>query len=117
MSIQSCAPHGFRFIELVKIGQWRTKLCGIAWPGELSQAELIAAAKKNARAQLVKEKGDRKGAWKAAASHRTTAPTRREPNQALQPAADRLQNLYMTAPTLKFGTQLACVSGGRALSR
>jgi len=63
MSIQPCAPHGFSFFGLVRIGQWQMKLCGIAWRGELSQAELIAAAKKIARAQLVKEKGDRKGAW------------------------------------------------------
>ena len=37
------------------------KLCGIAWRGELSQAELIAAATKIARAQLVKEKRGQEG--------------------------------------------------------
>jgi hypothetical protein len=34
------------------------------------------------------------------------------PNQALQPTADRLENSHMITSTLKFGTQLALVSGG-----
>jgi len=34
------------------------------------------------------------------------------PNQALQPTADRQENLHMTTLTLKFAAQLALVSGG-----
>jgi hypothetical protein len=33
-------------------------------------------------------------------------------NQALQPTANRQENLRMTTSTLKFGAQLALVSGG-----
>jgi len=65
MSIQPWAPHGFSFFLLVRIGQRRMKLCGIAWRGELSQAELIAAATKIARAQLVKEKRGQEGSVEA----------------------------------------------------
>jgi len=36
----------------------------------------------------------------------------KSPNQTLQPTADRQENFHMSSSTLKFGAQLALVSGG-----
>lgn len=49
------APRSFRFIELLSIGDWRMKLYGIAWKGELPRPQLLEAAKKAARRQLENE--------------------------------------------------------------
>jgi len=53
--MQPYAPRAFRFIELLSLADWRMKLYGISWQGELPRPELIAAAKKIAREQMAKE--------------------------------------------------------------
>jgi hypothetical protein len=53
--MQPYAPRSFRFIELLSIGDWRIKLYGIAWRGDLPRPELLDAAKKIAANQLTKE--------------------------------------------------------------
>ena len=59
--MESYAPRSFRFIELLKIGDWRMKLYGIACHGELPRSELIAVAKEIAQKQLANEKGNNYG--------------------------------------------------------
>jgi hypothetical protein len=49
------APRSFRFIELFTVGNWRMKLYGIAWQGELPRPELLEAAKRVAADVLAKE--------------------------------------------------------------
>ena len=46
------------------------------------------------------------------ALHLNMLSSYKTPNQALQPTADRLENLHMRAPTLKVAAWLAPVSGG-----
>jgi hypothetical protein len=53
--MQPYAPRAFHFIELLSLADWRMKLYGISWQGELPRPELIAAAKKIAREQLAQE--------------------------------------------------------------
>jgi hypothetical protein len=48
--MESYAPRSFRFVELLRIGDWRMKLYGIAWRGELPRPELIEAARRIAAA-------------------------------------------------------------------
>jgi hypothetical protein len=59
--MESYSPRSFRFIELLKIGDWRMKLYGIACHNELPRSELIAAAKEIAQKQLATEKGNNYG--------------------------------------------------------
>jgi hypothetical protein len=56
--MESYAPRSFRFIELLTIGDWRMKLYGITWRGELPRRELLAAGKKIATERLAKEQGN-----------------------------------------------------------
>jgi hypothetical protein len=44
--MESYAPRSFRFVELLRIDDWRMKLYGIAWRGERPRPELIKAAKR-----------------------------------------------------------------------
>jgi hypothetical protein len=46
MSIQSYAPRALRFVELFSIDDWRMKLYGIAWKGDLPRPEVLDAAKR-----------------------------------------------------------------------
>ncbi len=55
VSFQPYAPRSFRFIELLKIDDWRMKLYGIAWKAELPRKELIEAAKLIAADVLARE--------------------------------------------------------------
>ena len=48
-------PRSFRFIELLTLGDWKMKLYGIAWRGELPRPELVEAAKRVAADVLSKE--------------------------------------------------------------
>ncbi len=52
--MQPYEPRSFRFLELLSIGDWRLKLYGIAWRRERPRAELIAAAKELAAAELAR---------------------------------------------------------------
>jgi hypothetical protein len=49
------APRSFRFIEPLTLGDWRMKLYGIAWQGELPRSELLEAAKRVAADVLAEE--------------------------------------------------------------
>ncbi len=49
---QPYKSRSFRFIELLRIGDWRMKLYGIAWPSELPRRELIEAAERVAVEEL-----------------------------------------------------------------
>ena len=55
MSIQSYAPRALRFVELLSINDWRMKLYGIAWKGDLPRPELLDAAKRIAIEVLANE--------------------------------------------------------------
>ena len=55
MSIQPYEPRAFRFIELLSIDDWRMKLYGIAWKGDLPRPELLEAARRVATDTLAKE--------------------------------------------------------------
>ena len=58
MSIQSYAPRAFRFVELLSIDDWRMKLYGITWKGDLPRLELLDAAKRIAAEVLPNETAD-----------------------------------------------------------
>ena len=54
-AMEPYVPRSFRFVELLTIGEWRMKLYGIAWRGELPRKELLDAAKRVAADVLSKE--------------------------------------------------------------
>lgn len=56
--MQPYEPRAFRFLELLRIGDWRMKLYGITYRGERPRAELIEAATRIAAQQLAQEKID-----------------------------------------------------------
>ena len=53
--MQPYKERSFRFVELLSIHDWRMKLYGIAWQGELPRRELLEAAKCIAAETLAKE--------------------------------------------------------------
>jgi hypothetical protein len=53
--MRTYAARSFRFIELLNIGDWRMKLYGIAYRGELPRPELLEAAKRVAADILAEE--------------------------------------------------------------
>jgi hypothetical protein len=53
--MQRYKERSFRFVELLSIHDWRMKLYGIAWQGELPRPELLEAAKCIAAETLAKE--------------------------------------------------------------
>jgi len=53
--MQPYKERSFRFVELLSIHDWRMKLYGIAWQGELPRPELLEAAKCIAAETLAKE--------------------------------------------------------------
>lgn len=58
MAVSKMQPYekrSFRFIELLSIHDWRMKLYGIAWRGELPRPELVEAAKRIAADVLARE--------------------------------------------------------------
>ena len=59
--MQPYAPRAFRFIEQLRIGDWRMKLYGIACNGELPRASLLGAARGIVEEQLAKEKANNYG--------------------------------------------------------
>jgi hypothetical protein len=53
--MQRYEARSFRFIEAISFRDWRMKLYGIAWQGELPRFALIEGAKQIAAEQLEKE--------------------------------------------------------------
>lgn len=55
MKMQPYEKRSFRFIELLSIQDWRMKLYGITWQGELPRPALLDAAKRVTADVLTKE--------------------------------------------------------------